>query len=347
VLGILAFAGYLAIQLFRFAQAPTLTVSQPATPHVALQRDADRYVLSGTAAAGATIRIESGTSQEYRVTADASGNWSREVALTRGQNDFRVTAIDADTGKESAVASLIITVPLPVATAAPGSTLAPGMTAGPGAGPALPVAQLSVTSPTQDATLEDGVVAVSGTTNASSVTVTAHAAVPPRRVPVRRPIHVTVGTGESGCIAGCRRRTGADHDHAGRRLVRGSISLPPGTWRLDVTSTGANLTSKTESRTVTVAYSGVSVVVEARRGHAWVKVWVDGKVAQGYAVGKVLRKGTSETFIGRRNVTVRTGNAGGIAFVVDGVDKGIVGRPGAVESWLFQPGRDPVRTAAQ
>jgi hypothetical protein len=322
-------------------------VSQPATPHVALQRDADRYVLSGTAAAGATIRIESGTSQEYRVTADASGNWSREVALTRGQNDFRVTAIDADTGKESAVASLIITVPLPVATAAPGSTLAPGMTAGPGAGPALPgrPAQCHVADPGRDARGRRGrrqrhdqrVERDRDRARGGS----------PRRVPVRRPIHVTVGTGESGCIAGCRRRTGADHDHAGRRLVRGSISLPPGTWRLDVTSTGANLTSKTESRTVTVAYSGVSVVVEARRGHAWVKVWVDGKVAQGYAVGKVLRKGTSETFIGRRNVTVRTGNAGGIAFVVDGVDKGIVGRPGAVESWLFQPGRDPVRTAAQ
>jgi len=91
----------------------------------------------------------------------------------------------------------------------------------------------------------------------------------------------------------------------------------------------------------------VRVTVQARKAPVWLKVWVDGQLQPGYAVGKILPKGASVSFTGQRTVTVRTGNSGVTSFSVNGVGKGILGLTGRVESWLFQSGREPLKTAAQ
>jgi hypothetical protein len=103
----------------------------------------------------------------------------------------------------------------------------------------------------------------------------------------------------------------------------------------------------TVSRTVSVAFSGLTVLIEAKKGPAWIKVWSDGRLVDGYIVGKILQKGDSATFTADRTITVRTGNAGATTFSVNGVNKGILGAPGHVETYLFQVGHEPIKTASQ
>ena len=99
LLTILAFGGYVVLQVSRFLQPPQLAMTSPPTRVITV--DADHYLLAGTANAGATITIEASAEQTYRVTADSSGAWSRDVPLSKGQNDFRIVAVDAETAKPS------------------------------------------------------------------------------------------------------------------------------------------------------------------------------------------------------------------------------------------------------
>ena len=98
-----------------------------------------------------------------------------------------------------------------------------------------------------------------------------------------------------------------------------------------------------QTRTITVAYEGVNLVVTIRGGPAWVKVWVDGKVV-GEQSGQVYRDGKVLTFTGKTSVEVRTGSSGNTRFTLNGVNLGALGKAGIPETWLFAPPADPVRT---
>ena len=95
----------------------------------------------------------------------------------------------------------------------------------------------------------------------------------------------------------------------------GSFSTPyeltAGQWSITVTASSPQGKTSAQTRNVTVVYKGVNLVVTARNGRAWIKVWVDGKIdpATG-AAGKVLAQGKSLTFTGRDRIEVRTGSSG-------------------------------------
>ena len=57
------------------------------------------------------------------------------------------------------------------------------------------------------------------------------------------------------------------------------LQLTTGRWSIIVTASGAGGKTTSLTRHVTVAYRGVNLVVEVQGGNAWIKVWVDGKVA--------------------------------------------------------------------
>ena len=113
-LGVIAFAVYLGIQVFRFARPPSLTVSDPAVAVLTLDESASTYVLQGTSIPGATISIASpGRDQPYRVSAGPDGSWAMEVDLRRGRNQFTISAVDPETHKASETAAQrFITVPI-------------------------------------------------------------------------------------------------------------------------------------------------------------------------------------------------------------------------------------------
>jgi len=70
-LAVLAFAGYIGLQIFRFSQPPGLSVAQAAVSEA--ESDAESTTLSGTASAGSTVAIEALGQETYRVTADTGG----------------------------------------------------------------------------------------------------------------------------------------------------------------------------------------------------------------------------------------------------------------------------------
>ena len=150
---VLAFSAYLGVQLLRFAKPPTIAVTDPAAAVVDVDEAATEYVLRGTSNAGATISIATPGRDPYSVSADADGKWNASVELRRGRNQFEVSAVDPDTGKQSESAvSLFITVPFLV----------------------IEAPTLTVDQPAESATFENGAIPVQGrTTNADSVVVSA------------------------------------------------------------------------------------------------------------------------------------------------------------------------------
>lgn len=63
----------------------------------------------------------------------------------------------------------------------------------------------------------------------------------------------------------------------------------------------------------------------------WLKVMVDGKIA----FEGTLPKGTQRTWTGKEQVTIRAGNAGGVAVTFNNGQKQILGKPGQVEEVTY------------
>jgi cytoskeletal protein RodZ len=166
---VLAFGVYLSVQLLRFAKPPTIAVTDPAVAVLEVDEATTSYVLRGTSSPKASVSIATPGRDPYPVKADADGEWTQQVELQRGRNQFEVSAVDPETGKTSETSvSLIITVPF-LEIEAP---------------------TLTVDQPADSATYENGAIPVQGrATNAASVVVSAAYTGParPRRHP--RPQH--------------------------------------------------------------------------------------------------------------------------------------------------------------
>ena len=319
-MGVLVFAGYMGVQLLRFAKPPTLAVTTPATAVVDVDEDATEYILRGTTSPRSTVTITTPGRDPYNVTADADGTWSATVDLRRGRNQFEVSAVDPETGKRSEeTASLFITVPF-LEIQAP---------------------TLAVDQPADDATFENGAIPVQGhTTNAEEVVV--HATylgpvepatppaegAPPAASPAApaQPADVTVPVAEDGTFST-------------------PMELTTGRWAITVTATSPEGKTTSLTRNVTVAFNGVNLVVAIEGGRAWIKVWVDGKLDEELgAAGGVYGNGQTLTFTGKESVEVRTGSSGVTMFTLNGTPLGALGRSGTPETWLFAPPDDPVET---
>ena len=139
---IAVFAVFMGVQLIRFAKPPTLAVTDPTTAVIDVAEDATSYTLRGTSIPNATITVAAaGKEQPYRESADSAGNWSVDVELRRGRNQFDINALDPDTGKNADTpARIFITVPFNVVEAP----------------------TLDVDSPAEGAQFENGAIPVKG-----------------------------------------------------------------------------------------------------------------------------------------------------------------------------------------
>jgi cytoskeletal protein RodZ len=313
---ILAFAAYIGVQLVRFAKPPTLAVTTPATAVLEVSEDTSTYTLKGTSIAGATITIEeAGREQPYRVSADEDGRWTAPVQLRRGRNEFTLSAVDPETGKQAETTSKVfITVPFLV----------------------IEAPTLTVDSPAEGSQFENGAIPVKGvTTNATSVAVSA----------------VLTGPADGAPAAAGSPAPGATKvgpvtvSVAADGTFETPLDLSTGKWRITVTATSAEGKAVTLTRDVGISYRGVNLVVEVKGGRAWLKVWVDGKVSKVTgAAGKVFSPGKVLTFTATESIEVRTGKSSATYFTLNGEDVGRLSTKGNPETWLFQPPADPVRT---
>jgi hypothetical protein len=123
------------------------------------------------------------------------------------------------------------------------------------------------------------------------------------------------------------------------------LELTEGRWSITITATSPEGKTASLTRTVTVAYEGVNLVVTIQGGKAWLKVWVDGVLDSSIPQsGQVFQSGKTLTFTGATSVEVRTGSSGFTYFTLNGVPIGALGRPGIPETWLFQPPAPPQLT---
>jgi cytoskeletal protein RodZ len=318
-IGVIVFGVYLALQLLRFAKPPSLAVSQPASALLTVDDSMTSYLLRGTSSAGATVTVSTPGRQPYRVTALTDGTWSVEVDLRRGRNEFDITATDPETGKPTETpAQVVITVPFPV-------TLPPN---------------LAVSQPADGATYENGAIPVEGTvTNASAVDVLTTYLGPVDGPPVTPPLSPDPSASPAPGPTPITLTPDADG------AFSTPLELTAGHWQIVVTATSSQGQTASLTRTVTVAYRGVNLVVEIAGGDAWLKVWIDGALDQGIGPsGRVYRSGRTLTFTGQASIEVRTGSSGATRFTVNGVALGALGGMGVPETWLFAPPDPPVKT---
>ena len=311
---VLAFGAYLGVQVLRFAKPPSIAVTDPASAVIAVDESTTSYTLRGSTLPGATVSISTPGRDPWQVSAGPDGDWTSDVELRRGRNQFDVTAIDPDTGKRSEdTIRLFITVPF-LQIEAP---------------------TLTVDQPAEGTSFENGAIPVAGrATNAASVVVSAAYAGPstpvvdgaatPPPPPVPDPVSVQV----------------ADD---------GSFSTPyeltAGRWSITVTAASPQGRTAAQTRNVTVVYKGVNLVVNVKGGRAWLKVWVDGTLDPTLgAAGSVIADGKTLTFTGQTSVEVRSGSSGFTHFTLNGTPLGALGRPGIPETWLFAPPDPPVKT---
>jgi cytoskeletal protein RodZ len=312
---VLAFGAYLGVQVLRFAKPPTIAVTQPASNVIDVDESTTKYTLQGVTLAGATVSIATPGRDPYQVTATSDGEWSTDVDLRRGRNQFDVSALDPDTGKRSEeTIRVFITVPFLV----------------------IEAPTLTVDQPSDGASFENGAIPVAGrATNAESVVVSGAyvgSSGPPALAgeatpaPPPTPASVTVPVGEDGSF-------------------NTPYELTAGRWTITVTARSPEGKTASLTRNVTVAYKGVNLVVTVKGGRAWIKVWVDGKIDPGVgAAGQVVANGKTLTFTGKESVEVRTGSSGVTYFTLNGTSLGALGRSGVPETWLFAPPDPPEKT---
>jgi cytoskeletal protein RodZ len=311
---IVAFGVYLGLQVLRFTKPPTIALTQPATAVIDVDEATTTYTLEGTTLPGATVSIATPGREPYQVTATSDGTWAAAVDLRRGRNQFDITSLDPETGKRSeGTVSVFITVPF-LQIEAP---------------------TLTVDQPADGASFENGAIPIAGkATNAATVVVSATYVGPSGApggskatpVPPPAPPSVTAKVGDDGTYST-------------------PYELTTGKWTITVTASGPDGKTAALSRNVMVGYKGVNLVVAAKGGRAWVKVWVDGKLDPTVgAAGTVIANGKSLKFTGQRSVEVRTGSSGVTQFTLNGTSLGSLGKSGVPETWLFNPPKAPEKT---
>lgn len=333
VLVILAFVGYLVLQLMRYADVTPVKLTQPA--NVFSTVDAETTTLEGTSGPGAVVTIDGPGDAIYNATADEDGEWSEQVDLARGSNDFTITARDPVTGRDSPRLAVTVNRPLPFQSAIPSKAATP-----------VPALTLSLTGPAEGSVTTDGNVIVSGTTSGSRITIESDylgqpgtASPSPGASPA--PDATPSPSGSIPPIGPARDVTVAEGG-----AFSETLTFAIGRWQLTITAFDIGVAPITETRTVSVeppVASGLQLIISIHGRASWVRAVADGQPFPGLG-GKTLHNGDNYTITAANEICVRAGNAGSVALNLNGLDIGILGGSGQVGSWVFRPGQGPERS---
>ncbi|MEO7117766.1 MAG: hypothetical protein ABIZ34_02210, partial [Candidatus Limnocylindrales bacterium] len=236
--------------------------------------------------------------------------------------------------------------PTPPPSASP---TAPGATAT--APPGLPFTNVVLTEPLDGAVVADGAVTVSGTTDATRITISALYLGPPAAPapgPTGSPDPLTTPT--TATITPVPLPTASTTPPAAPAPVDAAIvvgaftqvvDLEPGSWEITVTASATDHTTTETKRTVEVPVlaDGVTVLVEIRGGDAWMVGYEDGRRKRG-APGRIYHDGESLLLFGLEKVSINTGVGANTFYTVNGESLGSLGA-GGVETWTFEKGQPP------
>ena len=343
---VIAGAGiYFGYQVYKFTQNPALTVTDPVQGTTTLKPGTSTYLLKGTASSGTNVQIELNGGVAKTVVSDGNGNWSYTATLQPDKNLFVITALDTGTNHSSNPVQRQIDVQLASASQAPPP-------------------QITVNSPADAAAFQDGTVTVTGATmGATTVTVTpsyvgpapvAGASASPGKSPTPTPatpkptVTPSLAPGASASASATAGPCGGSTPPASTNKVAidGTFSvvveLCPGVWQLSIVAdNGQGLKATAQTRTVTIAFNGVTVLIELKGGDAWLKVWRDGVVDDSLNGGAPHKNGSTITVTANQSVWIKTGLASVTNVTVNGVSYGPLSRTAIVGSWRLSASGPP------
>ncbi len=330
------FGAYIGSQLLRYNKPPTISVTDPPQAVLSVADGTTSYTLHGTTIPGGTVTIKDpGLDQPYNTSADGTGRWSADVQLRRGRNEFDVSAVDPETGKNSdTTIKLFITVPVTVVEAP----------------------TLTLDSPADGAQFSNGAIPVNGsTTNAAKVTVSANrvttGTASPSPSPSARPApSAAPGASPASPSPSPSPATTPDVgpvtvDVGADGSFQTPLTLTAGNWAVVVTAMSADGKATTITRQVSIQFQGVNLQIQVKGARAWLKVWVDGTLSPVTgAAGVVFDPGKVLTFTAQHTIEVRTGMSSATYFTLNGQSLGHMSAAGNPETWLFAPPNAPKQT---
>lgn len=332
MLAFVAFVAYFGMQVLRYAETTPVRLIFPSS--LVSQTEGDAITLTGRSGPGAMVTIEAPGGQLITTSADELGNWSREVSLAIGRNDFRIVATDPVTRRASNPLSVIITVPLPVTS--------PGASAAPQAPAEL---QLAISGPSEGSSSPDGQLVVNGSTTGTRITITAlhlgpdGAPLPSLPAPTSPPASPGGPPGSPGPTA-----PSVDLTVGPGGVFSETLALEPGRWQITVSAYASGVQPKSLQRSITVSTpTEIVLVISAARGDSWLRIVTDGNQLRGWG-GPILAAGGNVTVAAESEIWLRAGNSGVLDITLNGQELGRLGRGGEVSNWLILPGAEPVRT---
>jgi hypothetical protein len=314
---VFAFVGYIGLQLVRFTQNPEISLNGPSIRQLA--PGAERLLLSGDGTPGALVTAR-GTDDIYRTTtADPRGEWTLDLPVAKGRNDFTIITTDAETARESEPLQVIATVPVldvPSALGDGAPALPEGVDASNLSG--TPSAQLTLTAPSGGLQSASGKVKVEGSSDAESVMVSVQWLGNPEREPsTPEPVELPVVDG----------------------IFRGTLQLPKGRWQVSAAAAIDGGTPAISTVPVRSLSDRMVLIVSAVDGFTRLKLVApdDEVIAEGIR----LEPGQSRTFRVDPEVILQVGNARAAHVTVDGVEYGAMGKKAEAATWQIAQGEKP------
>ena len=317
---ILVVASYFGFQLTRYLSYPTLAVDSSSHTPITVPVGSTSYVLKGAATPGTTVLIAWNGQDPNIVITDDSGHWTYQAALQAGSNEFDITAKNLDTNHASPTLRLIVLVPNATPT------------------PVQPA--IGFSTPKDGDSIASGNVTVTGiSTEVASVTLTPTYLGPPLAAGASAPpvvpspssspspsIAPSPSVGPSASILPSPSPTPGPAPLTAATAADGtftfSIQLNPGRWKLAIVGTSPKGSATAAlSRTITVPFSSVSVLIQIKGGSAAIAFYHDGiSDCKGYSQAD----GWSATVVGKKYVCISTSRPQGVFITVNGLYYGAV-----------------------
>jgi cytoskeletal protein RodZ len=309
-IGVGIFIAYLTWEFLTFAGTPELRITQPAGD-VARHTDST-IVVEGVTAPDSVVRVE-GAVENPTVTADGDGQFSVELRLRPGPNVIILTARDPVTGRDSEAIRRTVNLVAeePIETPAP----ALAMTS-PEHGASLsgPITIAGSTAP--DATVTVSASGVAAAAPTFTIVTAAGEAVelPPAAVP-EPPDPLTINAAADGSFTA-------------------EWQLPPGHWQLLV-APGIAEADATELEIIITPPAGLSGTLLVDDAPSYLEIDEDGQLMEDIS-GRNAAPGDRIDLAAQETIRVRAGNASAVRVVINGIEVGPMGGPGAVVEWQIR-----------
>jgi hypothetical protein len=316
---------YFGFQLTRYLSYPTVVVESAGPSPVAVAIGTTDYTLTGTATAGTTVLIAWNGQDPQIVIADDGGHWTYHAILRSGSNQFDVTAKNLDTSHASSTVRLIVFVPVATPT------------------PLVP--EVAFTTPVDLAAIPGGTVNVTGSSlGVATVTLSWTYVGPPLAAgvtapPTASPAAPSLGSSPS-TPAGPSKSPGPQPKSIGTApdgtFAIATPALDPGRWQLTLVGlTAKGVPTKAVTRTVSVPYKGISVLMQVKGGDAGVGFAHDGVVdSPAYSQSD----GWSATVVATKWVCVNSSNPSRVYITVNGTSYGPISSLGGRHAYIDTSG---------